>query len=94
MAAGNKSSKPAKKEKAGMLEGLWIVGKYPYVQGITCVSCIFMIEVTILDYAMKVAPPPVHIRWRLEARRLVCGAAEAPAPRRHFLFPGGLPPKA
>ena len=46
--------KPKKKEKAGMLEGLWIVGKFPYVQGITAVSCIFMIEVTILDYSMKV----------------------------------------
>ena len=37
-----------------MLEGLWLVGKYSYVQGITAVTCIFMIEVTILDYAMKV----------------------------------------
>ena len=48
------TEKPKKKEKAGMLEGLWIVGKYPYVQGITAVSCIFMVEVTILDYSMKV----------------------------------------
>jgi ATP:ADP antiporter, AAA family len=52
--AATSSSKPKKKEKAGMLEGLWIVGRYSYVQGITAVSCIFMVEVTILDYAMKV----------------------------------------
>jgi len=52
--AENTPSKPKKKEKAGMLEGLWLVGKYSYVQGITAISCIFMIEVTILDYAMKV----------------------------------------
>jgi len=53
--AGNApAAKPAKKEKAGMLEGLWIVGKYTYVQGITAVSCVFMVEVTIIDYAMKV----------------------------------------
>jgi AAA family ATP:ADP antiporter len=50
----NAPSKPKKKEKAGMLEGLYIVGRYSYVQGITAVSCIFMVEVTILDYAMKV----------------------------------------
>jgi AAA family ATP:ADP antiporter len=48
------SKPPAKKEKAGMLEGLWLVGKFAYVQGITAVSCIFMVEVTILDYSMKV----------------------------------------
>ena len=54
VAAGAGSSKPKKKEKAGMLEGLFIVGRYSYVQGITAVSCIFMVEVTILDYAMKV----------------------------------------
>jgi AAA family ATP:ADP antiporter len=55
LAAGTAGgTKPAKKEKAGMLEGLYIIGRYTYVQGITAVSCIFMVEVTILDYAMKV----------------------------------------
>mmetsp|Transcript_42672 Transcript_42672/g.72662 ORF Transcript_42672/g.72662 Transcript_42672/m.72662 type:complete len:503 (-) Transcript_42672:295-1803(-) len=53
--AGNApAAKPAKKEKAGMLEGLWIVGKYTYVQGIAAVSCVFLVETTIMDYAMKV----------------------------------------
>merc|ERR1719231_1791232 len=42
-----------KKPKAGMMEGLLLVGKYSYVQGIAACSCIFMIKVTILDYAMK-----------------------------------------
>ena len=63
MAAGNKSSKPAKKEKAGMLEGLWIVGKYPYVQGITCVSCIFMIEVTMLLMVLMTYPFLASFVW-------------------------------
>uniref|UniRef100_A0A7S2SQY8 ADP,ATP carrier protein n=1 Tax=Rhizochromulina marina TaxID=1034831 RepID=A0A7S2SQY8_9STRA len=48
------SGKGGKKKKADMLEGLRLFWKYPYVQGITAVSCIFMVEVTILDYAMKV----------------------------------------
>ena len=52
--AGTAGNKPAKKEKAGILEGLYLVAKYSYVQGITAISCIFMVEVTILDYAMKV----------------------------------------
>ena len=49
-----KSTNPPKKDKAGILEGLFLVIKYPYVQGITAISCIFMVEVTILDYGMKV----------------------------------------
>jgi len=47
--------KPKKKKpKAGMMEGLWLVWEYTYIQGVAACSCIFMIEVTILDYAMKV----------------------------------------
>ncbi len=41
-------------EKTGILEGLYLVARYTYVQGITVVSCVFMVEVTILDYSMKV----------------------------------------
>lgn len=40
------------------MEGLYLVARYTYVQGITVVSCVFMVEVTILDYSMKVRPPP------------------------------------
>lgn len=44
----------SKKDKAGILEGLYLVARYSYVQAITAISCVFMVEVTILDYAMKV----------------------------------------
>ena len=37
-----------------MLEGLYLFWEFTYVKGITACSCIFMIQVTILDYAMKV----------------------------------------
>jgi AAA family ATP:ADP antiporter len=53
-AADEGKKKKKKKSKAGMLEGLYLFWQYTYVKGITACSCIFMIEVTILDYAMKV----------------------------------------
>ncbi len=37
-----------------MLEGFRLLLKYDYVKGIFALSCLFMVEVTILDYAMKV----------------------------------------
>jgi len=43
-----------KKDKAGMTEGLFLFWKYHYVKGIFALSCLFMVEVTILDYSMKV----------------------------------------
>ncbi|KAH8074715.1 TLC ATP/ADP transporter [Aureococcus anophagefferens] len=43
-----------KKAKAGMTEGLVLFWKYHYVKGIFALSCLFMVEVTILDYSMKV----------------------------------------
>ena len=46
--------KKERKKKAGMMEGLYLILKHYYIQGITVVSCVFMVEVTILDYAMKV----------------------------------------
>ena len=39
---------------AGMTEGLVLFWKYHYVKGIFALSCLFMVEVTILDYSMKV----------------------------------------
>ncbi len=36
------------------MEGFRLLLKYDYVKGIFALSCLFMIEVTILDYAMKV----------------------------------------
>lgn len=47
--------KSGKKEKnAGVLEGFRLFLKYEYVRGIFYLSCLFMVEVTILDYMMKV----------------------------------------
>jgi len=43
-----------KKEKAGVLEGLHLFAKHHYVKGIFAISCLFMVEVTIVDYTMKV----------------------------------------
>ena len=43
-----------KKEKAGILEGLHLFAKHNYVKGIFAISCLFMVEVTIVDYTMKV----------------------------------------
>jgi AAA family ATP:ADP antiporter len=43
-----------KKKKAGVLEGLQLFIKYNYVKGIFAISCLFMVEVTIVDYTMKV----------------------------------------
>jgi len=48
------AGRPAKKAKAGMTEGLVLFWKYHYVKGIFALSCLFMVEVTILDYSMKV----------------------------------------
>mmetsp|Transcript_14452 Transcript_14452/g.20372 ORF Transcript_14452/g.20372 Transcript_14452/m.20372 type:complete len:653 (-) Transcript_14452:188-2146(-) len=49
------ASQPAKKkEKAGVLEGLKLFWEFNYVKGIFAISCLFMVEVTIVDYTMKV----------------------------------------
>lgn len=42
------------KPKAGILEGIHLFMKYNYVKGIFAISCLFMVEVTIVDYTMKV----------------------------------------
>jgi len=47
-------SKPKKKKGAGVTEGLVLFIKYHYVKGIFAISCLFMVEVTIVDYTMKV----------------------------------------
>jgi len=43
-----------KKKGAGILEGLHLFVKHNYVKGIFAISCLFMVEVTIIDYTMKV----------------------------------------
>lgn len=45
---------PKKKDKAGILEGLYLFWEYNYVKGIFAISCLFMVEVTIVDFTLKV----------------------------------------
>lgn len=44
----------ALRQGAGVLEGFQLFLKYDYIKGIFAMSCMFMVEVTILDYMMKV----------------------------------------
>ncbi|CAM9648266.1 unnamed protein product, partial [Phaeothamnion confervicola] len=48
------AKKESNKKSAGVLEGFQLFLKYDYVKGIFAMSCLFMVEVTILDYMMKV----------------------------------------
>lgn len=50
--AQNKGDKP--KKKAGVLEGLWLIMEHKYIAGMFVISSFFMIQVTIVDYTMKV----------------------------------------
>jgi ATP:ADP antiporter, AAA family len=52
--AKSERAPPKKKEKAGVLEGLVLFWKFNYVKGIFAISCLFMVEVTIVDFTMKV----------------------------------------
>jgi AAA family ATP:ADP antiporter len=45
---------PKKGNKAGILEGIHLFMEHNYVKGIFAMSCLFMVEVTIVDYTMKV----------------------------------------
>jgi AAA family ATP:ADP antiporter len=45
---------PPTKEKAGILEGLYLFWEHNYVKGIFAISCLFMVEVTIVDFTLKV----------------------------------------
>ena len=54
LAAGPVVKKPERKNKAGVLEGLVLFWKYNYIKGIFAISCLFMVEVTIVDFTMKV----------------------------------------
>jgi AAA family ATP:ADP antiporter len=42
-----------KKERAGILEGLILFWNHNYVKGIFAISCLFMVEVTIVDFTLK-----------------------------------------
>lgn len=47
-------AKKPKKKGAGVMEGLHLFVEHNYVKGIFAISCLFMVEVTIVDYTMKV----------------------------------------
>ncbi len=51
-AAAGIKPKP-QKEKAGILEGLYLFWEHNYVKGIFAISCLFMVEVTIVDFTLK-----------------------------------------
>jgi len=44
----------SRSQKAGIFEGLYLFVKYNYVKGLFAISCLFMIEMTIIDYTLKV----------------------------------------
>jgi AAA family ATP:ADP antiporter len=44
----------AKSQQAGIFEGLHLFVKYSYVKGLFAISCLFMVEITIIDYTLKV----------------------------------------
>lgn len=50
----NSGANVPKKEKAGVVEGLVLFWKHHYIKGIFAISCLFMVEVTIVDFTMKV----------------------------------------
>lgn len=49
-AGGAKPDKGA----TGLVEGLWLLLKHPYVMGIFAITCLFEVVVTVLDFEMKV----------------------------------------
>ncbi|CAM9616756.1 unnamed protein product [Chrysoparadoxa australica] len=48
--SGKGTSQP---KGAGMMEGFHLLVQHHYLKGIFAISCLFMVEVTILDYTMK-----------------------------------------
>ena len=51
----SKDNDPTKEvEKEGVLEGFKLFLKHEYVRGLAAVSCAFNIQVTVMDYMMKV----------------------------------------
>ena len=50
--AVNKNKKPQKEE--GILEGFYLLYEHDYVKGIFAISSFFMVQVTVIDYMMKV----------------------------------------
>ena len=50
----SKSTIEEKKEKGGIMEGFYLFYDHRYIQGIFTVSSLYMIQVTVIDYMLKV----------------------------------------
>lgn len=50
---GIEGGKDKKKEKGGMWEGFFLLYKHDFVKGIFFISSLFMVNVTVIDYMMK-----------------------------------------
>ena len=50
----SKSAIEKKKEKGGIMEGFYLFYDHRYIQGIFTVSSLYMIQVTVIDYMLKV----------------------------------------
>ena len=48
------STKTKDSKEEGVLEGFYLFDDHDYVKGIFCISSLFMIQVTVIDYMMKV----------------------------------------
>ena len=53
-AYGTMEQPKKKKARAGITEGLVLFWEHNYVKGVFAISCLFMVEVTIVDFTMKV----------------------------------------
>lgn len=52
---GEKEEKMKKSgREEGILEGFYLMYEHDYVKGIFCISSLFMMQVTIIDYMMKI----------------------------------------
>jgi AAA family ATP:ADP antiporter len=59
-----KTAKSSGKEE-GILEGFYLLYKHDYVKGIFCVSSLFMVQVTVIDYMMKVLAKERYIHTNI-----------------------------
>ena len=77
---GGKGGSAAKRVAPGLVEGLRLLLKHPYVMGIAMVSVLFEVIATILDYQMKARrrPPPAARRLVHPARPCAPLCASAP----------------
>lgn len=70
------SSGASNKPKAGVTEGLVLFWKHNYVKGIFAISCLFMVEVTIVDYTLKVlAQEYYHDKFPTDSEAAINGFA-------------------